>query len=92
MYKDLLGRDREYIEAQVSDIISDKFEQRIVCKNRENHLITFHFIENEVDQITFMYPEEVSPEQVIEEIGYEFSKCFKMTETDYRIRRLLAQW
>lgn len=32
MYKDFLGRNREHIEAQVSDIILDKFEERIVYK------------------------------------------------------------
>lgn len=86
MYKDFLGKNREYIEAQVSDIILGKFEERIVCKNRENLLITFYFDQNnKVKEVGFAYPEEVSPERVIEEIGYEFSECYKLTETDYRI-------
>lgn len=86
MYKDFLGKNREHIEAQVSDIILDKLEESIVCKNRENLLITFYFDQNnKVKEVGFAYSEEVSPERVIEEIGYEFSECYKLTETDYRI-------
>ena len=86
MYKDFLGKNRKYVEAQLHNIIADKFKERIVCTFRGNRLITFHFIKNEVDEICFMFSEEVSPEQVIETIGYEFSKCCKITETDYRIK------
>ena len=89
MYKDFLGRNKEYVEAQLHDKIADKFEkpeERIRYKIRENLLVTFYFDQNKVKTVDFAYSEEVSPERVIEEIGYEFSECFKFTETDYRIR------
>ena len=86
MYKDLLGKMQGYVEAQLHNIIAEKFQDRIVYTIRGNRLVTFHFIENEVDEICFMFCEEVSPEQVIEKIGYKFSKCCKITETDYRIK------
>ena len=88
MYEDLLGKNREYVEAQLHDKIADKFEEpeeSIRYKNRENLSITFYFDQNKVKKVHFAYSEEVSPERVIEEIGYEFSECYKVTETDYRI-------
>ena len=86
IYKDLLGKDREHVEAQVSDITLDTYEEKIVCKNHENRLIVFHFSQNEVNEISFVFPHELSAEQIIEEIGYDFSQCYKATETSYRIK------
>ena len=88
MYEYLLGKNREYVEAQLHDKIADKFEEpeeRIRYKIRENLSITFYFDQNKVKKVDFAYSEEVSPELVIKEIGYEFSECCKVTETDYRI-------
>ena len=90
MYKGFLGRNREHIEAQLHDKIVDKFkkpEERIRYKIRENLSVTFYFDQNnKVKEVGFADSEEVSPERVIEEIEYEFSECFKFTETDYRIK------
>ena len=86
MHKDLLGQNREHVEVQLHNTIAEKFKDRIVYTIREKFLITFYFIQNDVNEISFMFPEKFSPEQIIEEIGYEFSKCCKITETDYRIK------
>ena len=89
MYKDLMGKNKEYVEEQLHDKIAEKFEEpeeRIRYQIRENLSITFYFDQNKVNRVSFAYSEEVSPERVIEEIGYEFSECFKFTETDYRIK------
>ena len=86
MYKDFLGKNREYVEVQLHNIIADKFKDRIVYAFRGNRLITFHFIQNEVDEIRFMFAEEVSPEQVIETIGYKFSECVKLGKEGYTIK------
>ena len=86
MYKDFLGKDREHVEAQVSDITLDTYQEKIVCRNSENLLIVFYFSQNEVNEISFVFPNEVSAEQIIEEIGYDFSQCYKSSETSYRIK------
>ena len=86
MYKDLLGKNREYVEAQLRNIIADEFKESIVYKIRKNLSIAFYFVENKVKQVNFIYSKEVSPKKIIEEIGYEFSECYKLTETDYRIK------
>ena len=54
MYEDLLGKNREYVEAQLHDKIADKFEEpeeRIRYKNRENLSITFYFDQNKVKKV-----------------------------------------
>lgn len=88
MYKDLFGKNQEYVEEQLHDKIAEKFtktEERIRYKIRKTLFITFYIVQNKVKKIGFAYSEEVSPERVIAEIGYEFSECNKVTETDYRI-------
>ena len=88
MYEDFLGKNKEYVEEQLHDKIAEKFErseERIRYIIRENLSITFYFDQNKVDRVSFAYSEEVSPERVIEEIGYEFSECCKITKTAYRI-------
>ena len=91
MYKDLLGKNREYVEAQMRGIgaynmIVDTSKEYISYKIRENLSIGFNFVENEVERDTVMYSEEVSPEKVIEEIGYEFSECQQVNERTYTIQ------
>lgn len=88
MYEDFLGKNKEYVEEQLHDKIAEKFEkpeERIRYSIRENLSITFYFYQNKVYRVSFAYSEEVSPEKVIEEIGYEFSECCKITKTAYRI-------
>ena len=86
MYKDLLGQNREYVEAQLHNTIAEKFKDRIVYTIRKKFLVTFYFIQNDVNEISFMFPGKFRTEQIIGEIGYEFSKCCEFTETDYRIK------
>ena len=88
MYKDLLGQNREHVEARMRDVDArSKGTSETSYKIRKNLSIEFHFDnQNKVKQIIFLYREGISPEQAIEEIGYRFGECRQTGQKTYTIQ------
>ena len=90
MYKDLLGKNREQVEARMRDVdarSAGTSQSEVSYKIRKNLLIEFNFDDqNKIERIIFLYREGISPEKAIKEIGYNSWEYEKTGQKTYTIR------